>query len=144
VKPENLMVTPSNRIKIMDFGIARLQDSNTLTATGGQLGTPAYMSLEHLQAKSVVPSSDLYSLGVVAYEMLVGIRPFNESDVWALVGRLLTEPPPHAMDANPDVPIDLDHVIWTMLATDPSQRYPDCDAVIQALTQPRSEQATIT
>ncbi|MGH3343778.1 MAG: protein kinase domain-containing protein [Carbonactinosporaceae bacterium] len=94
VKPGNVLVTPDLRVKITDFGIARAADSLPLTQTGVVMGTPHYLSPEQASGQSVTPASDIYALGVVAYECLTGRRPFLVRNPVAVARAHLTEDPP--------------------------------------------------
>ncbi len=120
VKPANLLVTPSGRVKITDFGIARAADGAALTQTGQVIGTPAYISPEQAEGTPATQASDIYSLGVVLYECLAGARPFGgDTPISTALAHLRAEPPPL-----PDqVPAHLREVVATALAKDPAQRF---------------------
>ena len=104
VKPANLLVTPDRRIKITDFGIARASDGMGLTGTGQVMGTPQYLSPEQARGDTATPPSDVYSLGVVAFECLAGRRPFEADSPVATALAHLNDPVP---DLPPTVPADL-------------------------------------
>jgi serine/threonine-protein kinase len=120
VKPANLLVTPRGQVKITDFGIARAADGAALTQTGQVIGTPAYISPEQAEGTPATQASDIYSLGVVLYECLAGVRPFGgDTPVVTALAHLRDEPPPL-----PDhVPAHLREVVATALAKDPAQRF---------------------
>jgi len=139
VKPANLLVTPDRRIKITDFGIARASDGLGLTGTGQVMGTPQYLSPEQARGGTATPASDVYSLGVVAFECLVGHRPFDADSPVATALAHLNDPVP---DLPPSVPADLAAVVRRAMAKDPAQRYVDGDAFAAALRTPVSEAAT--
>jgi serine/threonine protein kinase len=122
IKPANVMISRADKVKITDFGISRLGDSSALTATGDVLGTPQYMAPEQVTGQPATPASDVYSAGVVAYEMLVGRPPFaRDSKIAAAMAQLHELPPPL-----PDrVPTALARVIGRMLAKDPQVRPAD-------------------
>ncbi|MHB2017553.1 MAG: protein kinase domain-containing protein [Candidatus Xenobia bacterium] len=141
VKPSNLMLTGDGRVKIFDFGIARESGSRTLTSSKMALGTPLYMSPEHFNARDVTPASDIYSAGLVFYELLVGRSPYPDSDIWVLMGQKMLGPPPDVREIRPDVPLPLSGVLQKMLQPDPAQRYATVDAVLSDLVAVR-EQAT--
>ena len=139
VKPANLLVTPGRRIKITDFGIARASDGLGLTATGQVMGTPQYLSPEQARGATATPASDVYSLGVVAFECLAGHRPFDADSPVATALAHLNDPVP---DLPPEVPADLAAVVRRAMAKDPEQRYPDGDAFAAALRDPSAATAT--
>jgi len=119
VKPGNLLVTPTGTVKITDFGIARATNSVPLTQTGAIMGTAHYISPEQASSGSVTPASDIYSLGIVAYECLTGQRPFvGDTPVSVALAQVRDEPP-----ALPDtVPGPVRELVMTMLAKEPEQR----------------------
>jgi serine/threonine-protein kinase len=139
VKPANLLVTPDRRIKITDFGIARASDGLGLTRTGQVMGTPQYLSPEQARGGTATPASDVYSLGVVAFECLAGHRPFDADSPVATALAHLNDPVP---DLPPSVPADLAAVVRRAMDKDPAQRYVDGDAFAAALRTPVSEAAT--
>jgi hypothetical protein len=127
LKPENVMVNEEGRVKIADFGIAKagsgVATGAFLTATGTTVGTPAYMAPEQAMAKEVGPWTDLYSLGVMAYEMLVGRLPFPEDEApLAMLMRQVNEPVPPPRSINPELDDELADWIERMLVKDPAQR----------------------
>ncbi len=131
IKPENIMLTPEGRVKVLDFGVARrfsLGNANEATLTvatlsGAMEGTPAYMAPEVLMQKPYDGRADLFSMGLVCYEMLGGKQPFEtDSMAGTLASVLHTEPPP-IEQINPKVSSSVSAVVQTMLAKDPAQRY---------------------
>jgi serine/threonine protein kinase len=125
VKPENIMVSPKTGVtKLMDFGIARLVESN-MTATGSVLGTPAYMSPEQVTGKKVDARSDVFALGVVLYELLVGQRPFGGSKITELMFAILQHEPtrPSVADARHKVSPEWDALVLKSLAKKPDDRF---------------------
>ena len=133
VKPANLLVTPDRRIKITDFGIARASDGLGLTGTGQVMGTPQYLSPEQARGHAATPASDVYALGVVAFECLAGHRPFDAESPVATALSHLNDPVP---DLPPDVPADLAAVVRRAMSKDASQRYADGAAFAAALRDP--------
>ena len=118
VKLSNLLLGPAGQLKLTDFGIAHAFDAATLTATGGRVGSPPYMSPEQVGSGTVGPASDVYSLGVAGYELLTGRRPFiGEPIAVALAHREQAPPPLPAA-----VPTPLAALIMSMLAKDPAAR----------------------
>jgi eukaryotic-like serine/threonine-protein kinase len=124
VKPQNVLLTASGEAKVADFGIARAASARTMTETDVVLGTADYMSPEQLRGEHVGPQSDLYSLGVVLFEMLTGRLPHEADDPIAMAMKHLERPPPHPGEANPAVPAELDALTVRLLAKDPHDRYP--------------------
>jgi beta-lactam-binding protein with PASTA domain/tRNA A-37 threonylcarbamoyl transferase component Bud32 len=127
VKPGNVLITADGDIKVTDFGIARAGTSEALTQTGAVMGTAAYFSPEQAQGFAVDGRSDVYSLGVVLYEMVTGAPPFSgESPVAVAYKHVREEPEPPAARA-PDLPPDLQQIILTAMAKDPDSRYQTAD-----------------
>ena len=133
LKPDNIMITSRGHVKVMDFGIARKIDAHTLTRTGTAMGTPQYMSPEHLNAKQAGPPADIYSMGVILYEMLTGKRPFEAEDPWQVLVKMMAEEPVPIQSVRSDVPDDLAMVVMTMLERDTSLRYSSAEACLKAL-----------
>ncbi len=119
VKPGNLLITPDGRVKITDFGIARAVDQVPLTATGQVMGTVQYLSPEQASGKSANALTDIYSLGIVAYEALAGKRPFTgESQVAIAMAHIKTPPPP----LPESIPLAVRNLILACLAKKPERR----------------------
>ncbi len=133
VKPANLIVTPEGKVKVTDFGIARAADGAQITRTGAVMGTPQYLSPEQAEGKQATIASDVYSLGVVAFECLAGRRPFDAESPVATALAHIREPVP-ALPSS--VPADLAAVVRTALSKDPGERYPDGAAFAAALRDP--------
>jgi serine/threonine-protein kinase len=131
IKPANLLVTRDGRIKISDFGIARIE-SSTLTQTGAMLGTPSYMSPEQFRGEAIDGRSDLFSAGVVLYQLLTGQRPFSGSAA-TVMQQVLNHTPTQPSRLNAALPPGFDTVIMRALAKDPRQRHDTARAFQQAL-----------
>lgn len=123
VKPPNIMVTPAGGVKIADFGIARMRASESLTQTGMMLGSPKYMSPEHVLGKRADQRGDIFSLGIILYEMLTGSAPFSGENVTALMYQIVNLTPPAPSLRNREVPELLDYVVAKMLAKSLEERY---------------------
>jgi len=126
LKPENLLVTDQGQVKVADFGIAKARTMNTnafLTAAGTTVGTPTYMAPEQAMAQELGPYTDLYSVGVMAYELLVGRVPFDDTDTpVAIILRHVNEQIPPAHTVNPTLDRALSDWIDRLLIKDPEQR----------------------
>ncbi|MDF1544397.1 MAG: serine/threonine-protein kinase [bacterium] len=122
IKPANVMITKDYRVKVMDFGIARI-DSNSMTKTGIAMGTPNYISPEQLQGKPVDRRADIFSLGVVLYELLIGKRPFKGENITSLIYSILHKEPEKPSNLVPSIPFLFDQIIGRALEKDPSKRY---------------------
>lgn len=133
IKPSNIIITKQDRVKVADFGIAKLPKLGTLTLTGNVLGTPFYMSPEQIEGRYVDGRSDVFSLGVVLYEMLTGVRPFDSDTVPSLVYKIVHQipKPPSMVDEN--VPSSVDKIIERALAKDPGKRFASVVSLLEAL-----------
>ena len=139
IKPDNILLdADSGRAMVTDFGIARAltdQGDSRLTATGMAIGTPAYMSPEQSAGESEIDGrSDLYSLGVVGYQMATGDLPFNAPNTPSMLVKHLSETPTPVEHRRPELPTDLSRAIMIMLEKDPANRFPDAQSVVVALS----------
>src|SRR6185503_20007366 len=135
IKPANIMVVAEGPVKITDFGIARMRASADLTQTGVMLGSPKYMSPEQVIGKRADHRSDVFSLGVILYEMLTGAAPFSGENVTALMYQIVNFAPPAPSTVNPQVPEMLDFVVAKMLAKPLEDRYQDAREVARDLRE---------
>jgi eukaryotic-like serine/threonine-protein kinase len=133
IKPQNVLLTESGEAKVADFGIARAVDASTVTKTGSVVGTAHYLSPEQALGYPATPRSDLYSLGVVLYEMLTGKVPHDAETQVGIVMKHISGRPLPPKDVNPEVPEALDAVVARLLARDPEDRYRDADELIEDL-----------
>jgi hypothetical protein len=131
IKPGNLLITPDGRVKITDFGIARIADQVPLTATGQVMGTVQYLSPEQASGHPASPATDIYSLGIVAYECLAGKRPFTgESQVAIAMAQINEQPPP----LPPTVAQPVQNFVMAMIAKKPEDRPATTAVVARAAT----------
>lgn len=138
VKPTNILLDSDDWVFLADFGLARVMEATAthLSQTGfGSSGTPAYMSPEQGRGDKVDTTTDVYALGVIAYRMLTGAIPHLAESSQAIIYKRSTKPPPPLREARPDIPPEVEAVIQTALATEPSNRYPSAGLFIKTLRQ---------
>jgi beta-lactam-binding protein with PASTA domain/predicted Ser/Thr protein kinase len=133
IKPANVMVTRDGSLKVMDFGIARMSTDITAPQTSSVLGTPTYLSPEQAQGQPVDARSDIYSLGILLYELLVGRPPFTGDSPVAIAYKQVNETPVPPSQLNPDVPPRLDAVVMKALAKNPANRYQTAESLYEDL-----------
>jgi serine/threonine protein kinase len=131
VKPANIMITEDGEVKLSDFGIARF--ATQVSGSGRIMGTPAYLAPEQILGEPHSTRSDLFSLGIVLYQMLTGVPPFDGSSVAAVCAQILTTDPVPPSKRNPALPSGLDHIVMRCLAKKPEDRYPSGDALAASL-----------
>ncbi|MGH7557497.1 MAG: protein kinase domain-containing protein [Gemmatimonadota bacterium] len=137
VKPGNVMLTADGAVKLLDFGLAKVADA-TLTRPGATLGTVAYMSPEQARGDPLDGRSDLWSLGVVLYEMLAGVRPFRGGNDRALIQAILHEEPEPLRKHAPDPPESVQRIVDSLLGKKPETRYGSAGELLANLEQARS------
>jgi hypothetical protein len=133
IKPDNIMLAPRGVIKVMDLGIARAADKQTLTATGTTLGTPHYIAPEQVEMKKVDGRADLYSLGVIFYQMLTSKLPFEADDPINVILMHVTEDPALPTTHNALIPKELEAIVMKLLRKNPAGRYETAGELIAAL-----------
>lgn len=135
IKPGNILYDQYDNAFLSDFGIARVIQTTPATLTGGAiLGTPAYMSPEQVQGGDLIDGrSDIYSLGVIIYQMLTGKTPYQADSFASLMMMHILEPVPHILDAKADLPVVLDSIISKAMAKQPHERYQSTHALAEAL-----------
>lgn len=134
IKPDNILLDREGNALLADFGIVKLVEGTTatLTATGGLLGTPAYMSPEQAQGLPLDPRSDIYSLGIVVFEMLTGKQPYSADTTMQIVLKQIQAPVPTLLDYMPNATLALDDVLRRALAKNPADRYQSATAFAEA------------
>ncbi len=137
IKPQNVLLTASGEAKVADFGIARAASATTISQTSLVLGTASYMSPEQAVGKPATPKSDLYSLGVVFYEMLTGELPYTAESPVAVCLKHVNEPLRPPGEVNPRIPEGMNAVVIKLLAKDPQDRYEDAAELAEDLRRVR-------
>lgn len=135
IKPQNILIADDGTVKVTDFGIAYAANSGTLVNTGSLLGTVQYLSPEQARGKMVGSHSDLYSLGVVLFEMLTGRQPFEGDSAIGVAIKHLQDEAPTVSSLRPDVPAQVDAIVACALAKDPADRYQSARAFRQDINR---------
>ncbi|MBA3872049.1 MAG: serine/threonine protein kinase, partial [Anaerolineae bacterium] len=133
VKPANLMLDHDNRVVLTDFGIAKIVTGAQFTASGGMVGTPAFMAPEQGLGEAGDERSDLYSLGIIMFQMLTGQLPYDAETPLAIILKHLNTPTPIARDVNPNVPEELDRIVRKVISKEAQDRYQSAGALIEDL-----------
>ena len=134
IKPSNVMLTIDNDVRIIDFGIAIVSDSD-VSRIEGIAGSPSYMSPEQVQSEELTPRSDLYSLGAVMYELLTGFRPFRADNLSKLLHQIVYATPPPIHTYRNDLPEELENVVAQTMLKDPGQRVSSGASMAAELTR---------
>lgn len=134
IKPANILLTDDGRAKLVDFGIASAQNMDRVTQTGATIGSPHYISPEQASGQQVTPRSDVYSLGIVFYELLTGKKPFEAPSVAAVAMAQLEDDPEPPRVHVPDIDAGLEAVILRCLEKDPQKRYADGGELARAIS----------
>jgi tetratricopeptide (TPR) repeat protein/predicted Ser/Thr protein kinase len=123
LKPQNIMMDASGKVSVMDFGIARSMDASNMTRTGALMGTPTYMSPEQAQGQKVDARSDLYTFGIIFYELLTGMPPFEADNPMATLIRRIQEKPVPPIQVEASIPKAINEMVLKMLGTKADERY---------------------
>jgi hypothetical protein len=133
VKPANVMINKDNQVILTDFGIAKILSGPQFTASGAMIGTPAYMSPEQGLGEPGDARSDIYSLGIMLFQMVTGQLPYDADTPLAIVLKHVNNPLPIPSQLNPSMPPDIERIIFKALAKDPDDRYQSADELISHL-----------
>jgi tetratricopeptide (TPR) repeat protein len=132
VKPENIMLLPDGVVRVLDFGVARARTSPALTHSGF-VGSPYYAAPEQAMGRPVDIRADLYSLGIVLYEMITGVRPFQSDTPWAVINCHIASPPPMLEDSLPALPRSVGRLVRKAMAKRPEDRFQSPGEMVQAI-----------
>jgi class 3 adenylate cyclase/predicted Ser/Thr protein kinase len=136
IKPQNVLIDHKGEVKLMDFGIARMTESTEgMTQVGLVVGTPHYMSPEQVQGKALDARSDVYSMGIMIYEMLCGRRPFEAPALMAILTAHIAETPRPPIEIRPEIDPEINRIVMKCLAKDPRMRYANSGELLSDLDQ---------
>ena len=138
IKPANLMLTPDDTVKVTDFGTAKILQFGTVQQTAHVVGTPSYMSPEQIKGKVVDGRSDIFSLGVVLYEMVTGEKPFPGQNITTVIYKIVNEEPTAPRDIDSSIHPGLNDIIMKSLSKEPAARYQSCRELFEDLRNYRS------
>jgi len=144
VKPENIMVNTKDQIKVMDFGLAKLKGSLKLTKTSSTIGTLAYMAPEQIEGREVDARSDIFSFGIVLYEMLTGHRPFRGDQEGSVMHCILNDEPESIQKCRPEVSSEVAHILCRALEKEPEDRYQSIQDMLIDLRRARKETSRVS
>ncbi len=143
IKADNIMVNAKNQIKVMDFGLAKLKGSLKLTKTSSTVGTLAYMAPEQIQGGEVDARSDIFSFGIVLFEMLAGKTPFHGEHEAAVMYSIVNEEPDSILKFKPDISPEIDRIIQRSLEKDPEDRYQHVDDMVSELRRSQKKSTRV-
>ncbi len=143
LKPQNIMVDVQGTVWVMDFGLARSLETSGMTRTGALMGTPDYMSPEQARADKADARSDLFTLGIIFYELLTGKLPFQADTLMASLLKRTREKATPPREIDPDVPQALNDIVMKLLETSPEKRYQTVGALLQDLASPTGPQSSV-
>src|ERR1700682_4942512 len=142
IKPANLMLTADDTVKVTDFGTAKILQFGTVQQTAHVMGTPSYMSPEQVKGRAVDGRSDIFSLGVMLYEMVTGEKPFPGQNITTVIYKVVNEDPVPPKQVDPSIHAGISAVVMRALAKDPDTRYQSCREMLEDLRNYRSLSAT--
>ncbi|HEX4542479.1 MAG TPA: serine/threonine-protein kinase [Candidatus Acidoferrum sp.] len=138
IKPANLMLTPDDTVKITDFGTAKILQFGTMQQTSHVMGTPSYMSPEQVKGRAVDGRSDIFSLGVMLYEMITGEKPFPGQNITTVIYKIVNEDPVPPRQVDPSLHAGISTVVMKALAKEPEHRYQSCREMLEDLKNYRA------
>src|SRR6195256_1674329 len=138
IKPANLMLTGDDTVKITDFGTAKILQFGTVQQTAHVMGTPSYMSPEQVKGRAVDGRSDIFSLGVMLYEMVTGDKPFPGQNITTVIYKIVNEDPVPPRQIDPSIHPGISAVVMKALVKEPDQRYQNCREMLEDLRNYRS------
>src|SRR5260370_4924034 len=133
IKPANLMLTGDDTVKVTDFGTAKILQFGTVQQTAHVMGTPSYMSAEQVKGRAVDGRSDIFSLGVMLYEMVTGEKPFPGQNITTVIYKIVNEEPVPPKQVDPTIHAGISAVVMKALAKDPEVRYQSCRDMLEEL-----------
>src|SRR5712671_4428578 len=142
IKPANLMLTADDTVKVTDFGTAKILQFGTVQQTAHVMGTPSYMSPEQVKGRAVDGRSDIFSLGVMLYEMVTGEKPFPGQSITTVIYKIVNEEPVPPRQIDPTIHAGISAVVMKALVKDPEGRYQSCREMLEDLRNYRSLNAT--
>jgi serine/threonine protein kinase len=142
VKPANIMLTADDTVKVTDFGTAKILQFGTVQQTAHVMGTPSYMSPEQVKGRAVDGRSDIFSLGVMLYEMITGEKPFPGQSITTVIYKIVNEEPVPPRQINPSIHPGISGAVMRALAKDPQERYQSCRELLEDLRNYRSVAGT--
>src|SRR5450432_1037819 len=138
IKPANLMLTPDDTVKVTDFGTAKILQFGTVQQTAHVMGTPSYMSPEQVKGRAVDGRSDIFSLGVLLYEMITGEKPFPGQSITTVIYKIVNEEPVPPRQINPSIHPGISAAVMRALAKEPEDRYQSCREMLEDLRNYRA------
>ena len=138
IKPQNILILKNGRVKVTDFGIAKLPNAETVTMTDKAIGTVYYISPEQASGRPIDPKSDLYSLGVVMYEMITGEMPFTADSPVSVALMQVNQQPQPPRELNPNIPIGLEQIVLGAMEKNPERRFQNANQMMRHIAQLKS------